>query len=115
MEKCNSDQWWNNDKFLCECKKLHIYEKGYIWNPATCSCQNGKYSASNVDDSAITSDEIIDAEAKSNNEEIKTFPTNFNDKNITYKTQNFYILLTFLSITVALLMAVCIYSYLIKY
>ena len=19
--KCNSDQWWNNDKFQCECKK----------------------------------------------------------------------------------------------
>ena len=24
-------------------KKHHIYEKEYIWNPATCSCKNGKY------------------------------------------------------------------------
>ena len=44
-----------------------------------------------MDDSAITCDEIIDAdaEAKSNDEETKTFPPNFNE------TQNFYILLTF--------------------
>ena len=36
-----------------------VGEKDYIWNPATCSCQNGKYSASIIDDSAITSDEIL--------------------------------------------------------
>ena len=24
--KCNSDQWWNNDKCRCECKKV-IYVK----------------------------------------------------------------------------------------
>ena len=28
--KCNSDQWWNNDKCRCECKKLHVCEKGYV-------------------------------------------------------------------------------------
>ena len=25
--KCNSDQWWNNDKCLFECKKRHLCEK----------------------------------------------------------------------------------------
>ena len=25
--KCNSDQWWNNDKCRCECKKRHLCEK----------------------------------------------------------------------------------------
>ena len=45
----------------------------------------------------------------------KTVPTNFNRKNITCKTQNFYILLAFLLITIALLIAVSIYCYLIKY
>ena len=25
--KCNSDQWWNNDKCQCECKKRHVCEK----------------------------------------------------------------------------------------
>ena len=47
-----------------------------------------------MDDSATMCDEIIDAEANSNNEETKTCPTNFNEKNTTYKTQQFYILLT---------------------
>ena len=44
--KCNSCQWWNNNKCLCECKKRHVCEKDYVWNPATCSCKNGKYLAS---------------------------------------------------------------------
>ena len=52
---------------------------------------------------------------KSNNEDTKTLSTNFNEKNITCKTQNFYILLSFLLITIALLIAVSIYYYLIKY
>ena len=32
-----------------------VCEKDYIWNPATCSCGNGKYL-----DSFIAYDEIID-------------------------------------------------------
>ena len=39
---------------------------------------------------------------------------NFNEKKATWKTQNFYILLAFLLITIALLIAVSIYRYLIK-
>ena len=36
--KCNSTiQLWNNDKCWCECKKRHVCEKDYIWNPATYS------------------------------------------------------------------------------
>ena len=63
-----------------------------------------------MDDSAIICDEII----KSYDEK-KTIPRNFNEKNITCKTQNFYILLAFLLITITLLIAVSIYRYLIKY
>ena len=44
--KCNSNQWWNNDKCWCDCKKIHLFEKDYVWNPATCNCENGKYLAS---------------------------------------------------------------------
>ena len=51
-------------------------DKDYIWNPATCSCEYGKYFASIMDDSAITCDEIIE----SYNEETKTIPRNFNEK-----------------------------------
>ena len=62
-------------------------------------------------DSAITYDEIIE----SNDEETKAVPTNFNEKKASCKTQIFYILLAFLLITIALLIAVSIYCYLIKY
>ena len=40
---CNLDQWWNNDKSRCDCKKHHVCKKYYVWNPATCKCENGKY------------------------------------------------------------------------
>ena len=63
--------------------------KNYIWNPATCICQNGNYLARIMNDSAIISDEII--ELWSYNEETKTISTNFIEKNATCKTQNFYI------------------------
>ena len=33
--------------------------KSYVWNPATCNCENGKYLASIMDDSAIICDEVI--------------------------------------------------------
>ena len=62
----------------------HICEKDYIWNPATCSCKNGKYLASIIDNSVITCDEIIDTESKSNNKETKTVSTNFSTKFLDY-------------------------------
>ena len=64
-----------------------------------------------MDDSTINCDELI----KSYNEEIKTIPANFNEKKVTFKTQSIYVLLAFLLITAALLIAVSIYFYLIKY
>ena len=94
--KRNSDQWWKNDQCRCECKKRHVLEKNYVWNPATSNCENGKYLTSIMDDSAIICDEVIDAdadkEANSNNE------TNFNEKKQ-------------LSTAIALSIAVSIYCY----
>ena len=52
----------------------------------------------------IICDEIIDVKE-----------TNFNEKTVTFNTQRFYILLTFLLITITFLIAVSIYCYLIKY
>ena len=98
-KKCNSDQWWNNDKCQCECKKPHLCEKYYIWNPSTYNCENGKYLAIIIDDSVITCNDVIE----SYDEETKTTPTSFNEKKETCKMQNFYILLAFLLITIALL------------
>ena len=93
-----------NDKCWCECKKSYVCEKDYVWNPATCNCENGKLQASITDDSAIIYDEIIHAQE-----------TNLDKKNITCKTQNLYVLLVFLLITIVLFIAVSIYYYLIKY
>ena len=75
-----------------------------IWNPATCNCENGKYLRSIMDDSAIICDEITYTEE-----------TNFNEKDMACKTQNFYILLAFLLIIITLLIAVSVCCYLIKY
>ena len=49
-----------------------------------------------MDDSMIMCSEVI----KSYDEKIKTIPTNFNEKKVTCKTQNFYILLGFLLVTI---------------
>ena len=57
--KCDLNQWWNNDKCRCECKIIHVCEKDYVWNPATCNYENGKYLASIKDESIIISDEVI--------------------------------------------------------
>ena len=70
-------------------------EKNYVWNLSICICENRKYLASIIDDAAIICDEIIYAE-----------DTNFNETNITCKTQNSYISLAFLLIIIALLIAV---------
>ena len=67
-------------------------------------------------DSTIICDEVIDADAdtKSNDTKVsrKDDKTNFNKK--ICKTQSFYVLLAFLLITIALLIAVSIYCYLLK-
>ena len=63
-KRCNSNQKWNNAKCRYECKKHHTCEKDYIWNLATCSCENGKYLASIIGNSVHTCDEIKDAKSK---------------------------------------------------
>ena len=59
-----------------------------------------------MDDSAISCDEVIESYVEG---------IDFNEKKAICKTQNFYILLGLLLITIALLIAVSIYCYLIKY
>ena len=64
-----------------------------------------------MDNSAIMCDEVIE----SCSEETKTVPKILNKKKATCKTQNLYILLAFLLITITLLIDASIYCYLIKY
>ena len=65
--KCNSNQKWNNDKCRCGVKirKIIVYGKNCIWNPATCNCKYGKYVGSIIVNSAVICDEII-KETKAN-------------------------------------------------
>ena len=107
----NVNQTWNNNKCPHERKKRNLCEKDYIWNRSTYSCEYWKYLASIMDDSVIMWGEVIN----SYDDKTKTIPKNFNEKKATCETQNFYILLAFLLITIALLIAVSIYCYLIKY
>ena len=72
-----------------------LWEKDYIWNPATRSFENGKHLASIIDDLVITCDEIV--------KETKTIPTNFNEKKYNMQNKKFYILLGLLLIIIALL------------
>ena len=99
--KCNSNQWWNNDKCQCKCKRHNVGEKDCVRNLATYNYKNGKYLASIMGESAIICN---DADNK----------TNFIEKKASCKIQNYYILPVFLLITIALLIAVSIYWYLIK-
>ena len=109
-------------------KNLMYVKKNYFWNPATCSCKNGKYATRIMEDSRIIYKKVIrsyykdvDAEAKLNNEaklndETKSILTNFNGEKATCKTQNFYAkttqyFITSLLITVVLLIAVNIYCF----
>ena len=73
------NQNWNDDKCRCDCEtpEKHCVCKKYIYSldPAKCSCKNGIYSASIIDDSVIMCDEIIDAVVKLYDETTKTVPT----------------------------------------
>ena len=50
-------------------KNVIVCAKDYIWNPSKCSCENGKYLVSVMDDSTIMLDEVIE----SYDEETKLF------------------------------------------
>ena len=73
-----------------------------------------------MDDSAIIYEEVTESyneevKATQNDEKTKTVLKIFHEKNVTCKTQNFYILVSFLLTTMVLLIAARIYCYLIKY
>ena len=84
-------------------KNIVCAKKGVFWNPATCSCKNGKYVRS-IGDSVVICDEIIEKTKSPSTKIVLT-------KSTSTKTvlTNFYILLAFLLITIALLTAVSIY------
>ena len=68
-----------------------VCEKGYIWNPTTCSCESGRYVKGVVDDSVIKCDEIIEI-TKSNMTKTalaKSIPASFKLKQGDLKNEKF--------------------------
>ena len=59
-----------------------VCEKGYIWNPAKWSCENGRYAGSIIDDSMIMCDGIIETTKSILTKTVpaKSIPTNFNEE-----------------------------------
>ena len=114
----------NDNKCSCECQitiKDYVCENG-DWNNGMCTCKNGKYSGSIVSDSVIRCDENIKVTKTVPTRTVaakltstKSAATNFNEKKVTCKIKRFYILTTFLLITIPLLIIVSIYGYFVKY
>ena len=88
-------------------KTFVIFGKNNIWNSATFSCENGKQLGNTIDDSVITCGEV--------RETTKAVSTNFNEKKSKLQNKKNLYFTCFLSITIALLIAVRICCYLIKY
>ena len=88
-------------------KNIIYVKKDYIWNPSTCSCENGKYLASIIECSAIMYDELIETDDAEKKKLMK--------RKQFVKTENLYILLAFLLISVGLLIPGSIYCYLKKH
>ena len=103
--------------------KKHLQVKGYIWNPTTCTCENGKYFGSITGDSVILCHEIKDVTKTVSTKTTPTKPVPTKTvpkqttltKKVTCKIENFYILLTLLLIIISLLIIVSIYCYSIKH
>ena len=125
---CNNKQYWNEDKFRCECKKLvdkGVRNKGFIWNPSNCECQcdkscdigeyldykNGKYKERLFDKLIEKCSENID-EAKINNEN-ENKNENENDNKHKYSFSIVYI--AFFSIFFAINIGIGIYFVYQKY
>ena len=91
-------------------KNIACAKKIIFLIPATCSCKNGQYVGSIIEDSVVMYGETI--------QERKTVATKSTSTKAVltkFTLTNFYILQAFLSITIALLTAVGTYCYLIKY
>ena len=86
-----------------------MYKKYFIWNPATCTYENGEFAVSTIDDSVITCDEIINAaNSVSTNvscsvpiNAVNTASVSFNDEKVRYKV-DCCILHTFLLVVIVL-------------
>ena len=83
--------------------------KSYIWNPATCICESGKYLQSIIDNSLIMCDEITNAVHSESANVISAVSINSDDKKVRCKV-DCYILHAVL-LVIILLFKIAIISY----
>ena len=106
--KCNSNQKWNNETYLYECKNYSTCKKIMESYEMVMKrfCGNDKNLKSIADTSVIACDEIISVidivSTKMTNAITTNVPINFDGKNIRYKI-DCYILHTVLSVIILLL------------
>ena len=86
-------------------------QRSYIWNPATCSCKNGNYLGSIIDDSVITCDEIINAADSVLTNVISTVSKNFYNKKVRYKMYCYIMHVVLLVIILLFMIAMICYHY----
>ena len=106
----SSNQKWNNNTCLCECKNYHKCKEDYRWNSSTCICENSKYLKGIADTSVIECDEIIPVMdivlTKMTNTIAATVSINCHSEKVKYKIDS-YILHTLLLAIILLLIIVC--------
>ena len=85
-------------------EKLFV-KKGYTWNPATCSCENGRYERSIFGDLAIICYAIIGTTKSilTKTAQVKSILPNLKEKKQSLKFYIFYILLAFLLISMTII------------
>ena len=93
----------------------NMCKKDYFWNPATCCCKKGKYVGNIIGDLVITCDEIIEATQSTSRKTVPEKSTSTKSVPTKSTSTNFYISFSILLISMALLIAVSIYCYLVKY
>ena len=103
-------------------RKKHVCDKNHIWNSNKCTFENGKYLGSIIADSGIMSDATIKVTkatptktVPAKTTPIQTISTNFNKQKVTCKLKKSYILISFLLISISLLIALSIYYCFMKY
>ena len=83
----------SNNKCQCDYKNLrrNVCEKGYIWNLATCNCENVKYLESIINNSVICQ-EIIEMTRSTLTKTVQTksILANLNEKKVIWKTTFFF-------------------------
>ena len=80
METCNTLNDLSNRVCISNKSERTSLVQNITWNPDICSCKNGKYLGSIIDDWIITCDEVINAAENKSKYVMSTLSINFHNK-----------------------------------